>query len=119
MANFDAFLADREPGQPFCYWFGPTNTHRQWIQGSGKDYWGLDPDELEGKMPKAWPDVSEIREDAADYLGEVHAVDASIGLFVEKLREMGELDNTLLVIDQCLILTTSISLIFFSIYTYF
>ena len=99
MANFDAFLADREPGQPFCYWFGPTNTHRQWIQGSGKDYWGIDPDDLEGKMPKAWPDIPEIREDAADYLGEVHAVDASIGLFVDRLREMGELDNTLLVIS--------------------
>jgi N-sulfoglucosamine sulfohydrolase len=99
MANFDAFLADREPGQPFCYWFGPTNTHRQWIQGSGKEYWGINPDDLEGKMPKAWPDIPEIREDAADYLGEVHAVDASIGLFVDRLREMGELENTLLVIS--------------------
>jgi arylsulfatase A-like enzyme len=50
-------------------------------------------------MPKAWPDIPEIREDAADYLGEVQAVDASIGLFVNKLQEMGEWDNTLLVIS--------------------
>ena len=26
--NFDAFLAARPAGAPFCYWFGPTNTHR-------------------------------------------------------------------------------------------
>ncbi len=99
LANFDAFLADREPGQPYCYWFGPTNTHRAWIRGSGKDFWGIDPDELEGKMPKAWPDVPEIREDVADYLGEVQAVDASIGLLVNRIREMGEMENTLLVIS--------------------
>ena len=34
--NFKAFLADRRPGKPFCYWFGPTNVHRKWIKGSGK-----------------------------------------------------------------------------------
>ena len=33
--NFDAFLADRKPGQPFCYWFGPTLTHRAFEKGSG------------------------------------------------------------------------------------
>jgi N-sulfoglucosamine sulfohydrolase len=49
--NFEAFLADREPGQPFCYWFGPTNVHRKWIKGSGKALWGIDPDDLKGKMP--------------------------------------------------------------------
>jgi hypothetical protein len=27
-ANFDDFLKVRPDGQPFCYWFGPTNVHR-------------------------------------------------------------------------------------------
>lgn len=35
LANFDAFLADRKPGQPWLYWFGATTTHRRWIKGSG------------------------------------------------------------------------------------
>ena len=39
--NFEDFLADRQPGKPFCYWFGPTNAHRKWIQGSGKRLWGI------------------------------------------------------------------------------
>ena len=74
--NFEAFLADRQPGQPFCYWFGPTNTHRKWTKGSGKTLWGIDPDSLKGKMPKFLPDVHEIRQDMADYLGEAQAFDA-------------------------------------------
>ena len=31
--NFQQFLAAREEGTPFCYWFGPTNVHRKWIKG--------------------------------------------------------------------------------------
>ena len=29
VANFDDFIAKREQGKPFCYWFGPTNVHRK------------------------------------------------------------------------------------------
>ena len=46
-----SFLAARDAGKPFCYWFGPTNVHRKWIKGSGKSLWGIDPDKLEGKPP--------------------------------------------------------------------
>ncbi len=97
--NFDDFLADRKPGQPFCYWFGPTNTHRKWAKGSGKALWGIDPDELKGKMPKFLPDVPEIRQDMADYLGEAQAFDAAVGILLAKLEEIGELDDTLVVVS--------------------
>lgn len=97
--NFTSFLADGKQGQPFCYWFGPTNTHRQWIKGSGKKLWGIDPDMLKGKMPAFLPDVPEIREDFSDYLGEVCAWDAAVGVFYEILKERGELNNTLVVIS--------------------
>ncbi|HEX3871750.1 MAG TPA: sulfatase, partial [Pirellulales bacterium] len=96
-ANFDAFLADREPGTPFCFWFGPTNVHRKWIKGSGKALWGINPDGLKGKMPKFLPDVPEVREDLADYFGEIQAWDAAVGIHLKKLEEIGELDNTLVV----------------------
>jgi arylsulfatase A-like enzyme len=68
-ANFDAFLADRKPGQPFCYWFGPTQVHRKCIKGSGKALWGFDPDSLKGKMPPFLPDVPEVRDDLGYYFG--------------------------------------------------
>jgi uncharacterized sulfatase len=99
MQNFEDFLADRTPGQPFCYWFGPTNTHRTWIQGSGKALWGLDPDQLKGRMPAFLPDVHEIREDMCDYLGEALALDQMLQLFLDRLEEMGERDHTLFVVS--------------------
>ncbi len=96
LANFDAFLADRKPGQPFAFWFGPTNTHRKWIKGSGKALWGLNPDDLKGKMPAFLPDVPEVREDLADSFGEAMAYDTTVGLLMKKLEAIGELDNTLI-----------------------
>ena len=99
MENFESFLAERKPDEPFCYWFGPTNTHRKWVKGSGKALWGLDPDSLKGKMPGFLPDVPEIREDMCDYFGEVLALDRMFGLFLEKLEAMGERENTLIVVS--------------------
>jgi arylsulfatase A-like enzyme len=99
LSNFDAFLADRKSGQPFCYWFGPTQVHRKWVKGSGKALWGIDPDKFQGKMPPFLPDVPEVRQDVADYFGEIQSFDASIGLFLAKLEEIGELENTLVVVS--------------------
>ena len=99
LANFDAFLADRKADQPFCYWFGPTNVHRKWIKGSGKELWGINPDDLKGKMPKFLPDVPEVREDLADYFGEIQAFDAAVGALLKRLEEKGELENTLVVVS--------------------
>ncbi len=97
--SFDAFLADREAGEPFCYWFGPTNVHRRWTRGSGQALWGIDPDELEGRLPAFLPDDPVMREDFADYLGEVMAFDAALGVLIERLEKAGELDNTLIVVS--------------------
>lgn len=97
--NFQSFLADREEGEPFMYWFGPTNVHRKWIKGSGKELWGIDPDELKGKMPPFLPDVPAVRQDLADYFGEVAAWDASIGVILEELKKTGKRDNTLIAVS--------------------
>ncbi len=99
LGNFQDCLADRKAGQPFCYWFGPTNCHRKWIQGSGKELWGIDPDSLQGKLPPFLPDVPVIREDFADYLGEVQALDAALGVLLAELERIGELERTLIVVS--------------------
>ena len=98
-SNFRSFLKDRKDGQPFAYWFGPTNVHRKWTKGSGKKLWNIDPDDLKGKMPAFLPDVPVVREDLADYLGEVAAFDASLGVLIEELRKSGELENTIIVVS--------------------
>jgi arylsulfatase A-like enzyme len=95
--NFDDFLAARKGAAPWLYFFGTTTTHRKWIKGSGKKLWGIEPDALKGKMPKFLPDVPEVREDVADYLGECQAVDAELGVLLKRLEETGELERTLIV----------------------
>jgi len=97
--NFRSFLGARRAGQPFCYWWGPTNTHRTWEKGSGKDLWGIDPDTLQGRLPDFLPDVHDIREDVADYLGECQAVDRGLAVLLAELEAIGELDNTLIVVS--------------------
>ena len=96
--NFDAFLRDGRPDQPWLYFAGTTTTHRAWVKDSGRRFWGIDPDSLQGKLPPFLPDVSEVREDMADYLGEVQAVDAYVGTLLERLEQKGQLEHTLIVL---------------------
>ncbi|NND33075.1 MAG: sulfatase, partial [Saprospiraceae bacterium] len=97
--NFQAFLDANQKDEPFCYWFGPTNTHRKWIAGSGETLWNLDPNKLKGQMPPFLPDVEIVREDFSDYLGEVMAFDAGLGVLLDMLAEIGQLDNTFIVVS--------------------
>ena len=97
--NFQSFLAGRKKDQAFVYWFGPTNVHRKWTKGSGKKLWGIDPDELKGKMPAFLPDVPDVRQDLADYLGEIAAFDAGLGILIKELKKAGEYENTIVVVS--------------------
>ena len=98
-ANVRAFLEAVPASKPFCYWWGPTNTHRTWERGSGRSLWNIDPDALTGRMPAFLPDVHDVREDAADYLGECLATDAGLGILIEELASHGALDDTLLLVS--------------------
>ena len=97
--NLDEFLAARPPNSPWFYWFGPTNVHRSWKQGSGKALWNIDPDRFKGRIPPHLPDVPATREDFSDYFGEIQAFDAAIGILLNRLESSGQLDNTLVVIS--------------------
>ena len=98
-SNFNSFLKVIKKDQPFAYWFGPTNVHRKWIKGSGKELWGIDPDKLKGKMPAFLPDVHAVREDLADYLGEIAAFDAGLGILLDELKKRVEYESTLIVVS--------------------
>jgi uncharacterized sulfatase len=92
-------LQDRtRPGQPFCYTFGPIHTHRPWVWLSGTKLWKIDPDSLKGRLPAFLPDNEVVRQDVADYLGEVQAADVLAGAFIEELEKAGELDRTMVVV---------------------
>lgn len=96
-ANFGDFLAERPANTPFCFWMGPTEPHRVYEQGSGLR---AGKNLADVTVPKYWPDNNTIRGDLLDYALEVEWLDRHLGLAVQKLEEIGELDNTLIVVTS-------------------
>ena len=92
--GFREFLEDRKPGQPFCFWLGSSDPHRGYKKGSGRES-GIPVDKVQ--VPDFYPDVEEIRSDIADYYFEVQRFDRDCGDAVKELEEIGELDNTIIV----------------------
>lgn len=98
-ANFTEFLDARADNKPFCYWFGPTNTHRQWVAESGTKLWGFNPDDFAGKLPPFLPDVPTVRQDLADYFGEIAAWDAAVGRLLDELENRQLSESTYVIIS--------------------
>ncbi|MEO1529819.1 MAG: sulfatase [Planctomycetota bacterium] len=96
-ANFDSFLKQREDGKPFCFWFGAHEPHRVFGKGLGKEN-GIDPSKL--SVPKFLPDSQEVRNDLADYFYEIQWFDSHLVRMLDRLRALGELDNTLIVVTS-------------------
>ena len=95
--NFSAFLAERKPGQPFCFWVGSQEPHREYEEGSGRRA-GRAPGDV--TLPAYYPESIVIRNDMLDYAMEVERFDADLGRVVAALEEAGELDDTLLVVTS-------------------
>mgnify|MGYP001061096191 CR=1 FL=1 len=51
----------------------------------------------EGEIKREHQNI--VREDFCDYLGEVQAFDASLGILLEELERIGELENTLIAVS--------------------
>lgn len=92
--GFKQFLDARPKGKPFCFWLGSSDPHRPYKQFSGKQS-GMDIDRV--PVPGFWPNVEEIRSDIADYYFEVQRFDTDCGNAVALLEEIGELENTIIV----------------------
>lgn len=95
--NFTEFLDRKEEGQPFCFWFGSTDPHRPYEEGSGKSG-GIDPARI--SVPPFLPDVDPVRDDLADYYLEVERFDREVGEMLDELDHRGELENTIVVVTS-------------------
>lgn len=95
--NFEYFLEQRPAGTPFCFWFGGQEPHRAYEQGSGVRS-GRDPASV--KVPAYYPDNRVIRSDMLDYALEVEWFDSHLGRALKKLEEIGELDNTFVMVTS-------------------
>ncbi|RPI28453.1 MAG: heparan N-sulfatase [Acidobacteria bacterium] len=96
-ANFEAFIKQRSANQPFCFWYGAQEPHRQYDPGSGRRA-GKRLEDVE--VPKFLPDTEQVRSDILDYLLEVEWFDRHLGRMLELLDSRGLADNTLVVVTS-------------------
>jgi len=96
-AGFEKFIKERKEGQPFCFWYGATEPHRVFEYGSGaKAGKKLE----EAVVPDFLPDDPLVRNDLLDYAFEIEWFDRHLGKIIVKLEEIGELENTLIVVTS-------------------
>ncbi len=95
--SVDAFFAARPPGKPFCLWFGSSDPHRGYQAGSGAAA-GIPLDQVH--LFSFFPNTQEVRSDIADYYWEVQRFDRQVGQLVQRIREMGQWNNTLFVMTS-------------------
>lgn len=95
--DFRSFLSQKPEGQPFCFWFGSTDPHRDYEEGSGAAG-GILAESI--TLNAAFPDSPEVRGDVADYYWEVQRFDREVGSILEQIQGVGELENTLVVITS-------------------
>ncbi|MFW5856523.1 MAG: sulfatase [Planctomycetota bacterium] len=97
-ANFDAFLAARPAGAPFCFWVGPSEPHRPYVPGEAQQH-GKTLDEVD-TVPPYWPQEDGVRSDMLDYAFEIEWFDRQLGAVLERLEAAGERERTLVIVTS-------------------
>ncbi|HEX9185507.1 MAG TPA: sulfatase [Vicinamibacteria bacterium] len=93
--SFEAFLEKRRPGQPFAYWFGSSDPHRDYDEGKGAAS-GMDLGAI--RLFPHLPEAREVRSDVADYYWEVQRFDSDVGRMLDLLEKRGEAERTVVVV---------------------
>jgi uncharacterized sulfatase len=96
-ANFRSFLNDKKDGQPFYFWYGGTEPHRGYEYGSG---YAAGKKLTDVKVPPFLLDDSVTRMDLLDYALEIEYFDYHLGRMLDYLEEIGELDNTIVIVTS-------------------
>lgn len=95
--NFDLFLEQRKPGQPFFFWMGGQEPHRVFEEGSGIKA-GKSDNEV--RVPGFMPANSIVKNDLLDYFVEIEWFDSHLQKALQKLDALGELENTIVVVTS-------------------
>ncbi|MGB7394210.1 MAG: sulfatase [Pricia sp.] len=96
-ANFKYFIENVRGEKPFFFWYGAREPHRGYEKGSWKRM-GKQLEDIE--VPAFLPDNEEIRGDLLDYAVEVEWFDTHLGKMLAYLEEIGELDNTIVIVTS-------------------
>jgi arylsulfatase A-like enzyme len=93
--SFEEFYNEKERGQPFCYWFSSRDPHRPFKSDGWKDF-ETDIEKIE--VPPYLPDHPDVKKDIADYYAEIQTFDRDVASYLQLLKEMGELEKTLIIV---------------------
>ncbi len=98
-ANFHDFLDATPENQPFCFWFGAKEPHRDYEFGSGSRLGKKRITDID-RVPGIWPDNETVRHDLLDYGYELEYFDRQVAAMLEQLEQRNLLDNTLVIITS-------------------
>jgi len=97
VANFQDFLSKKPKDTPFCFWYGAFEPHRVYAEGiaeqAGKDLSTID-------VPDFLIDNEITRADILDYYFEIEWFDTQLGRIIDQLKEIGELENTIILVTS-------------------
>lgn len=93
--NFEAFLKQKDPDKPFCFWYGASEPHRDYEKGSGLK---AGKSLADVQVPASLPDNETVRSDFLDYLLEIEWFDKHLAKMIKLLEARGELDDTLIIV---------------------
>ncbi len=96
-ASFEVFLEEKEADQPFYFWFGSMDPHRDYETNSGVKT-GMNAGEV--VLPEFLPDLECIRNDIMDYYYEVERFDRECGSIIDLLKKKNLLESTLIVMTS-------------------
>jgi N-sulfoglucosamine sulfohydrolase len=93
--TFEEFYNEVEKGQPFCYWYSSRDPHRPYKDG-GWENEGIPVDDI--VVPPYLPDNDDVRKDIGDYYSEIQNFDRDVASYIQLVKEMGQLENTLVIV---------------------
>ena len=96
-ANFEAFLKQRDPAKPFCFWMGFAEPHRPYEWNSSERFGKKLADV---KVPAYLPDTEIVRRDLLDYSVEVEWGDTQVGRTLAALEAAGLAQSTIVVVTS-------------------
>ncbi|MFH4969497.1 sulfatase [Gaetbulibacter sp. M240] len=97
--NFRSFLDQKNPNEPFCFWYGGHEPHRSYEYGTGVSVGNKKLSQLDSVFPY-WPQSEVVKNDVLDYAFELEYFDKQLNAMLTVLKERGELDNTIIVVTS-------------------
>ena len=93
--SFAEFMEQRDPEKPFFFWYGNTSVALgRWRYGP--EHWGgMEPNSV--RIPPNLPDTVEVRETILAYYGAIQKQDQIFGEAVQRIKDAGMLDDTLVI----------------------